>query len=148
MDIQRIEEHDVATVAAFEREISEISFGDEAIVDLDFHIKKIKKNMDNKNNFMFTLKDGDCVIGWLWFYKRVNYLSEDVYIDFKSFYILEGCRSQEAHDRLMDKLFEVCQREQIKKIIGKVIVDNVAMRSLYKKYGFKPVHLTMEKSFE
>lgn len=45
-NMREIKEEDFEAVAKFEIEISEISFGEKAITDLEFHCKKLAKAKD------------------------------------------------------------------------------------------------------
>ena len=39
---------------------------------------------------------------------------------------------------------DFCAKRKASSVVGKVNVNNLAMRSLYKKFGFRATHLTME----
>ena len=47
-NMREIKEEDFGAVAKFEIEISEISFGEKAITDLEFHCKKLAKAKDRR----------------------------------------------------------------------------------------------------
>lgn len=144
MIIRKLEPEDIPKAAAFENEISLISFGEEAIDDISFYIKKLTKCLTAKDNYMYVAEQDQDIVGWLWFARRSNFITNELYLDFKSFYLAEHCRKTELSDLLMDKLMEVSEAEHIGKIIGRVEAKNVEMRFLYKKYGFVPRHITME----
>ena len=50
MKIRPITTQDVPTIAEYEKEISLISFGDEAITDLVFHQQKLTKAMPKEDD--------------------------------------------------------------------------------------------------
>ncbi|MFF2908934.1 GNAT family N-acetyltransferase [Paenibacillus sp. NPDC057934] len=142
--IRTIQSSDIALIAKFEREISLISFGDDAITDLSFHEEKIKKAMDKEREGMMVLELERNISGWLWMAKKMNYLSKAVYVNFKSFYILDNYRGSEHVNALMNEGISFCERIGAESISSKVHVDNLPMRILYKQFGFAPTHLSME----
>ncbi len=136
---------DVPTVAAYEREISIISFGDEAVTDMAFHEKKVDDAIKAKKKGMLVILHEGRVCGWLWMDLKTNFITKDAYVNFKSFYIDQEHRGK-ASELLLSRGMEFCEKMGAKHIVGKVHVDNVAMRTLYKSFGFAPTHLTMEKT--
>lgn len=142
--IRKAESRDIPQIAEFEKEISIISFGDEAIVDLAFHEKKLKKSFDKNPEGMFVLEADGAVCGWLWMEPKTNFLTEDRYINFHSFYVAEAFRGKPEAEELMAFGMDFCAKRKASSVVGKVNVNNLAMRSLYKKFGFRATHLTME----
>jgi GNAT superfamily N-acetyltransferase len=144
MNIRKLKTEDIPKVAEFEKEISLISFADEAIDDTDFYIKKLNKFIVMKDNYMYVAVHDELIVGWLWFAKRSNFITNEVYIDFKSFYIVDQYRSLGVSDLLMSQLLEIYKSENVYKMVGRVETNNLEMRLVYKKYGFIPKHITME----
>lgn len=144
MVIKEIEKEDIEQIASFEQEISEISFGEDAIIDIQFHKKKIIKAMNSERDGMFVLHEGKEIIGWLWMAIKTNYLTEEKYINFKSFYINKDYRGEEYTNILMQKGIDYAKKNNVKYVVGKVNINNFSMRLIYSKFGFEPTHLTME----
>lgn len=144
MNIRSIDEKDLDTIAKYEIDISKISFGEDAITDLKFHKNKLLKAMESKKDGMYVMFNENEIIGWLWMTKKTNYISGDDYINFKSFYINEKFRGDSYIDVLLQKGIEFAYINKAKYIVGKVNIENISMRLIYKKFGFKPTHLTME----
>lgn len=142
--IRRLQEKDIPCIAEYEKEISIISFGDEAITDIDFHARKIRKGYDKNNDGMFVLTVGDEISGWLWMDEKENYLTQEKYVNFRSFYISEKHRGGEEGTELMKRGMEYCREINAQSITGKVHVGNIPMRSLYKSFDFEATHITME----
>ncbi len=142
--IRKAETTDIPRLAEFEKEISIISFGDEAIVDLAFHEKKLRKSYDKNSEGMFVMETDGVVNGWLWMEPKTNFLTEDRYINFHSFYVSEALRGGPEAEELMAFGMDFCQKMKAASVVGKVNVNNLAMRSLYKKFGFQATHITME----
>lgn len=71
MIIRQIEAHDLTEIAKWEREISKISFGEEAITDLAFHLRKLEKAMIRERSGMMVLDIDGCAAGWMWMSFRV-----------------------------------------------------------------------------
>ena len=147
VSVRRIRESDISSLAAFEAEISRISFGGEAITDAAFHEKRIRKGMKEIDGGMFVMADGDSVCGWLWMEERTNFLTHETYANFRSLYLTEGYRDGRAADELMRVGMEYCRGIKAKSITGKVHIQNMPMRALYKRFGFQASHLTMEYKF-
>lgn len=142
--IRHITETDFHSIAQIEIEISKISFQEEAIIDPEFHKKKIADSFHKDNQGMFVIAEDRTVLGWLWMDKKSNYLTKETYINFRSFYISETLRGSEYVDGLMKKGLDYAKSIQAKHIVGKVHVDNLPMRAVYKNHGFQPTHITME----
>lgn len=144
MPIREIEPQDIPIITIFETEISMISFGEDAITDPLFHTKKLEKALRYEREGMLVLDVDGEISGWMWITPRKNSVTKETYANFKSFYIAESCRGTAYVDELFEAGMNYCRSEEVTQIVGKVHVSNLPMRLLYKKYGFKPTHLTME----
>ncbi|AZS15576.1 GNAT family N-acetyltransferase [Paenibacillus lutimineralis] len=144
--IRQIEAHDLTEIAKWEREISKISFGEEAITDLSFHLHKLEKAMIRERSGMLVLDIDGCAAGWMWMGFRVNSVTQETYMQFRSFYISEPFRGTAGVDKLFEAGISFAKQKGVQRIVGHVHVHNLPMRTLYKKYGFMPTHLTMEYS--
>jgi L-amino acid N-acyltransferase YncA len=147
MKIRIIEPGDVPVLAKYECEISLISFQEEAITDLEFHQQKILKAIPKEREGMLVLDNGGEICGWLWMALKTNSLTNEKYVNFKSFYIKEAYRGSEYVDQLLEKGIHDCRKMGANSIVGKVHAKNLPMRILYKNHGFEPTHLTMELKF-
>lgn len=148
MNIRTIKVDDIPTIAKFERDISIISFGEEAITDLEFHEKKIRNQMKKEQDGMLVLEIDNEICGWMWIAIKENFLTKEKYVNFKSFYIEDSQRGNESSWDLMDAGMKYCKENKVESIVGKVNVKNISMRTLYKKFGFEPTHITMEYKFD
>lgn len=147
VDIRPIKESDILTIAEFEKEICIISFGDTAVTDLDVHQKKLLKSYKKNPEGMFVLTVGEKISGWLWMDEKINFLTNEKYINFRSFYIEKEFQGTELTGELMKFAMDFCKSVQANMVVGKVFIDNISMRALYKEFGFKPTHLSMEYKF-
>lgn len=148
MIIRKIQTKDIGTIAEFEKEISIISFGDEAITELDFHEEKLRKAMTKEIDGMMILEIDGKIAGWLWMTPRTNSVSNEKYINFKSFYIVENFRGTDSVNKLVDAGMKFSRDVGARTIISKVHVKNFPARVLWKNYGFEPTHLTLEYRFD
>ena len=146
MIIRQIEARDLTEIANWEREISVISFGDEAITDIEFHWRKLEKAMLRERSGMLVLEMDGNAAGWMWMSFRVNSVTQDDYMQFRSFYISEPFRGTAGVDALFEAGMLFAKQQGARRIVGHVHVHNLPMRALYRKYGFMPTHLTMEYS--
>ncbi len=147
VDIRPIRESDILTIAEFEKEICIISFGDTAVTDLDVHQKKLLKSYKKNPEGMFVLTVDEKISGWLWMDEKINFLTNEKYINFRSFYIEKEFQGTELTGELMKFAMDFCKSVQASMVVGKVFIDNISMRALYKEFGFKPTHLSMEYKF-
>lgn len=142
--IRKIQENDIGQIAEMEREISIISFQKEAITDIAFHEKRLLKSLQTNSDGMFVVADEENAVGWLWMDAKENFLTKEIYINFRSFYIDEKIRGTDLVNQLFQKGLEYAQKVNAGKIVGKVHVDNLPMRAIYKNAGFHVTHLSME----
>ncbi|MEK8129598.1 GNAT family N-acetyltransferase [Paenibacillus filicis] len=133
-------------VAKWEREISVISFGEEAITDLDFHLHKLEKAMIRERSGMLVLDMNGFAAGWMWMEIRVNSVIQETYMRFKSFYVSKPFRGTASVDKLFEAGMSYAKQQEAQRIVGHVHFDNQPMRALYQRHGFMPTHLTMEYS--
>ncbi len=142
--IRLLQEQDFLSVAEMEREIAIISYQDEAITDIETHIKKIEKAYKKDKSGMLVVEEEGEIIGWLWMDRKTNFLTQEIYINFRSFYIHDLYRETKCSSELLSKGIDYAKSIDAKYIVGKVNINNVAMRSVYKMYGFEPKHITMQ----
>lgn len=144
MTIRWINVNDVQEIAGWEREIAILSFGEEAVTDIAFHVRKLEKAMPRERSGMFVWEMDECLAGWMWMSSRVNSVTQEAYMQFRSFYVREAYRGTSGVDGLFETGIQWAANEGCRHIVGHVHVHNLPMRALYKKYGFAPTHLTME----
>ena len=142
--IRLIETGDIKQVAAFELEISIISFGGGAVTDIGHYNKKIEKAMKKNPDGMFVLTQNGRVCGWLWMDMNINFTTGDEYANFRSFYISENLRGSGAAEYLLEYGLDWCRKRGAVKVVGKVHSGNMQMRALYKQLGFTATHISME----
>jgi L-amino acid N-acyltransferase YncA len=138
-------EADLQQLAVFEAEIAAISFGADAVTDPAQHVKKLRRALERGEDIMLVLADGELVLGWLWASLNTNMFTGEAYANFRSFYLAQTLRGASWADTLFAAaLAEIKVEEDVKRVVGKVHVNNLPMRLLYKQWGFVPQHLTME----
>lgn len=148
MLVRKMEEKDIPAVAEFEKQIAVISFGDTAMMDPGFHEKKLKKAMSRDAEYMLVLEDDGTLKGWLWMAAQTNSVSNERYINFKSFLVQEHGGDPSYTETLMQAGMDYCKKTGARRIVGKTFAGNLPMRLVYKKFGFKPTHLTMEYTMD
>lgn len=142
--IRVLKRQDFEAVAKMECEIAIISYQDEAITDINKHIRRIEKAYEKDNSGMLVAVDGDRIIGWLWMEPRTNFLTQDLYVNFRSFYISSQNRETELSSDLLKRGVDYAKRNNAKYIVGKVNSQNIAMRAVYKNNNFEAKHITMQ----
>jgi ribosomal protein S18 acetylase RimI-like enzyme len=140
---------DLPAIVAFEIAIARITFPRDPIVDPAVHEKKLRKAMERGEPGMFVLDRAGEAVGWLWVYLNTNFMTNEHYATFRSLAVDE---SQPDASALAEMLFShgitYARDAGMTEITGKVHVNNVAMRVLYKKTGFEAEHLTMRLYLE
>jgi L-amino acid N-acyltransferase YncA len=134
---------DLPELAAFEVRIAEVSFGEDAVADPEVHHKKLAKALPRDRQSMFvTDGDGGRVTGWLWLAINTNFLTGARYANFRSLAVAPDAAPGTA-EALLEHALSYARRQQVTEVVGRVHVDNLPMRTLYRKYGFAPAFLTM-----
>ena len=148
--IRQARPEDLDALVAFEIEIARISFPDDPVVDPEVHRKKLHKALERDREGMFVAEDAKtgAVVGWLWVALNTNFLTEDHYANFRSLAVSPGPDSAQIAEALFTHGIEYARQKGVTEITGKVHVNNVPMRVIYKKFGFKAEHLTMRKGLK
>ena len=138
-------ERDLPALVAFEIAIARISFPRDPLVDPEAHRRKLRKALERREPGLFVLDRGGQAVGWLWVYLNTNFLTEERYATFRSLAVDEQQPDAQA---LAEQLFAhgiaYARAQGMTEITGKVHVQNVRMRVLYRKAGFAAEHLTMK----
>lgn len=140
---------DLDAMARFEIDIARISFPDDPVVDPEVHKKKLRKALERDREGMFLAVDKGSgePAGWLWVALNTNFLTEEKYANFRSLAIAPGTESEVA-EMLFARGIEYAREHGVTELTGKVNVNNVPMRVLYRKFGFEAEHLTMKKTLD
>ena len=139
---------DLPVVVEFEIEIARISFPENPVVDPDIHHKKLSKALKKEPDGMFVMEAEGQVVGWLWIAINTNFVTGERYATFRSLALGPQWRGQENARSLVEFGIDFCRRRGAKWITGKVHVNNLPMRVLYRDVGFHAKHLTMEFRLE
>jgi ribosomal protein S18 acetylase RimI-like enzyme len=134
--------HDLDTVVAFELEIARISFGDEAVLDPEMHTRRVVKAIEDDGEGTFVAAD-ELVRGWLWVSARTNFLTGEEYGFLRSLAVADTHHGTPIGEELLAAGVEWARSHGAREVTGKVHVDNVAMRTVYRGAGFSAQHLTM-----
>lgn len=142
--IRPLRQGDVDAVAAFEAEIAVRSFADEAVTDLDHYRKKIGKLVRYGDDWTRVAERRGTVCGWAWVASRRNFITNDLYADFRSFYVDGRRAGPAAAVMLLRAVLKHCEAEGFTRIVGRTASSNAAMRSLYELAGFSERHVVYE----
>ena len=134
--------HDLDTVVAFEVEIARISFGAEAVLDPEMHSRRVVKAIEDPGEGTLVAAD-EHVRGWLWVSARKNFLTGEEYGFLRSLAVAETHHGTPLGEELLAAGVEWARARGAREVTGKVHVDNVAMRTVYRAAGFSAQHLTM-----
>ena len=151
-------ERDLDAIADFEVDIARVSFGDEAITDPAFHRRRVAGALGKAGEIMLVAAAADAAdvpLGWAWMSARTNSLTGERYGNFRSLAVAarDGLTGRDADaetsprlgELLMTAVLRAADEAGFTHLSGKVNAANLAMRSLYRAFGFSATHLTMEK---
>jgi GNAT superfamily N-acetyltransferase len=142
---------DVEAIVGYEIDIAVVSFGDEAITDPALHRKRVTGALGKQGEIMLVaVADGapDTPVGWAWVSARTNSLTGDRYGNFRSLATSDSPDRPGVGEVLMTAVLAAADEAGLTQLTGKVHARNLGMRTLYRKYGFTAVHLTMERKAE
>ena len=143
--VRAARESDLDALARFEADIARVSFGDDAVVDLDVHRKKLTKAMEKDPRGMFAADAGHRVAGWLWVALNTNFVTGDRYANFRSLAIDEADRGTDLPEMLLDAGLRFACDEGATEVTGRVHVANERMRMIYRKFGFEASYLVLRR---
>jgi GNAT superfamily N-acetyltransferase len=141
-------EGDLEQIAAFEVDIAKVSFGDDAITDPAFHRRRVAGALGKPGEIALIAAAADAAdvpLGWAWMSARTNSLTGERYGNFRSLAVAEVAGRGVIGELLMTAVLRAAGDEGLTHLSGKVNAANLGMRALYRAFGFKATHLTMEK---
>jgi ribosomal protein S18 acetylase RimI-like enzyme len=141
--VRRAEERDLDVVAGYEVRIARVSFPDDPIEDPAVHRRRLAKAMERDGAGMLVAEDDGRVVGWLWVSLNTNFATGDPYAQFRSLAIEPGHEGRGVAEALFRCGLAYAREGGARQVVGRVHVDNVPMRVLYRAFGFAPQHLTM-----
>jgi ribosomal protein S18 acetylase RimI-like enzyme len=147
-------EADLDAIVGFEIQIARISFADEAMTDPAFHRKRVLSAIGRPGEFTLVAAPAAVpapaptvapqqVAGWAWMSVRTNSVSGARYGNFRSLAVLDG--ATEAGELLLTEVIDQAETAGLDELVGKVHARNLNMRTLYRKFGFDVVHLSMHR---
>ncbi len=146
--IRPASEADLDAIAAFEVEIALVSFGDEAIIDQAFHRRRVAGSLSKSGEIALVAvseAEPGKPLGWAWMSARTNSLTGARYGNFRSLAVANIADRGVIGELLMEAVLAAADEAGFTHLSGKVNAGNLAMRSLYRAFGFTATHLTMEK---
>jgi ribosomal protein S18 acetylase RimI-like enzyme len=136
---------DLDALIAYEIEIARISFGDEAVTDPELHRKRITGSLGKPDEVTLVADRDGAVVGWVWLSGRRNSLTGDRYGNFRSLATSDVPGRSEVASALLAAALDAARERGVSEVVGKVHMRNVAMRSVYAKFGFEAEHLSMRR---
>lgn len=139
---------DLDRLVQFEIDIARISFDDKAITDTTMHGKRVSSAIRSPDDVTLVVVAADALaepLGWAWLTARSNSLTGERYGNFRSLATAEHPDRTEVGELLLGAMLERVRQLGVIEVVGKVHVANLAMRTLYKKFDFESVHLTMRR---
>ena len=139
---------DLDRLIRFEIDIARISFEDKAITDTAMHGKRLSSAIRSPDDVTLVVVAADAPdepLGWAWLSSRANSLTGERYGNFRSLATAEHPDRTKIGELLLGSMLDRVRTLGVVEVVGKVHVANLAMRTLYKKFDFESVHLTMRR---
>jgi L-amino acid N-acyltransferase YncA len=139
---------DLDAIADFEVAIASVSFGDDAITDAAFHRRRVAGALGKPGETLLVAvpaDDQELAVGWAWLSERTNSLTGERYGNFRSLAVADVPGRGAIGELLMTAVLRAASDAGFGHLQGKVHAANLAMRSLYRAFGFTATHITMEK---
>jgi ribosomal protein S18 acetylase RimI-like enzyme len=140
-------EADLDALVEFEIEISKISFPDDPMIDPKRHRKRLEKALGQPGEGTFVAVDegeADVPRGWTWVSLRTNFLTGEQYGNLRSLAIADDA-PKGTSELLLERAIAFARAAGVTAVVGKVHVQNVAMRAAYRRQGFRVEHLSMSR---
>lgn len=143
--LRRLRPDDFEVVAGFEREIARISFPEDPVTDLGFHVRRLEKALMEREAAPVVAVDADGrVVGWAWVGVRENFATKARYGDFRSLYVAPEARAAGVAFALMREVLRFCAAHRLTAVVGRTSATNEAMAAVYELYGFRAKHVVYE----
>ncbi|WNZ54039.1 GNAT family N-acetyltransferase (plasmid) [Microbulbifer sp. MKSA007] len=142
-----LEHKDLEMVADFECEIAINSFGEDAVTDRSLYKKRLLPLVGAMGAFVAETDSGD-IAGWALITSRANATSNEVYGDFRSYYIAPEHRGGRLAFSLITEVIEYGLRNEWSRIVGRTAATNKAMQSIYRFFDFEAKHIVYELSLD
>lgn len=132
-------------MAVFECEIAQISFPEDPVTDIQFYEQRLAKYIDDPRVGAFVAEDSSGIVGWALVTRRENFVTKEVYGDFRSLYVSPSRRMNGIAFSLMRSVLEFCAKSKFTRVVGRTSATNEAMNFLYQGFGFKARHIVYER---
>jgi len=146
--IRPARQDDLDAIVRYEIDIAVISFGAEAITDPALHSKRVTSALGKPGEITLVAMAADGPaepLGWAWLSARTNSLTGDRYGNFRSLAVSDVPDRSQIGELLLAAVLAAADEAGMTQLTGKVHAENLGMRALYRKFGFKATHLTMER---
>jgi L-amino acid N-acyltransferase YncA len=150
-EVRTAAEADLDAIAEFEIDIARISFAEDAITDPALHRKRVAGALGRPGEITLvavSTVEPATPLGWAWLTGRSNSLTGARYGNFRSLAVAEHPDRARLGELLLEAVLAAAGAGGLTELVGKVHAGNLGMRTLYRKYGFEAMHLTMRRRAE
>jgi predicted methyltransferase/RimJ/RimL family protein N-acetyltransferase len=142
-------EADLDAIADFEVTIARNAFREDAVDNPERHRVRIARAMAKSRSGMYVAcrptEDGEQVVGWLWIALNQNSLTGAWFANFRSLATSPIEQQSEVAELLVATGLRYVANHDVQEVVGRTFIGNLAMRVLYRRFGFSPTHLKMER---
>jgi ribosomal protein S18 acetylase RimI-like enzyme len=137
---------DLDALVAFEIAIARASFSERAVVDRALHARRVAAALEDPREGTFVHAPAGEAHGWVWISLRENALTGERYGYLRSVAVApEAAERTGLAQALVERATAFATERGMREVVGKVHVENVAMRVIFRETGFAPQHLTMRR---
>ncbi|QSB13730.1 GNAT family N-acetyltransferase [Natronosporangium hydrolyticum] len=137
---------DLPWLAEFEVTIARASFGVEAVTDPAVHSRRVSAALGRPGELtLVAAESAGPTVGWAWLSRRTNAMTGAEYGNFRSLAVADHPQRTAIGERLLAAVLDHCRSNEISEVVGRVHATNLPMRTLYRAFGFEPVHLTVRR---
>jgi len=140
---------DIPDIIRFEQMIALASFGEDAVTDEGILHQRAAKALErDPEGTLVAVDEQGVVVGWLWMSVNTNFVTHEVYANFRSLAVDDLAARYEVGRQLVRAGLDFAAQHKVREVVAKVNATNVGMRVLYREIGFEPTHLSMRMRFD
>jgi L-amino acid N-acyltransferase YncA len=141
--------NDLQVLALFERELARLAFPDDPIEDLQYHTRKLRRALNTEPEGMVVIAatDDPCsIVGWLWLTTKTTLATGERYGVLRSLFVLPSHRRRGLGLLLAEYAARYFEERGVSRTVAKIAHDDLAAEKLLHRVGFRPLHLTLERT--
>ena len=141
-------EDDLGVLAIFERELARAAFPEDPILDLEYHEEKLRRALRQEPEGMIVQTVHGEIVAWLWLSTKKTLATGEKYGVVRSLYVRERYRRHGLALGLAEYTLRYFRARGVGKIVAKLHAENQAALQVFRRAGFTPLHLTLQRRLD